>query len=165
MTVPSDTGFNPGTYLTPQDIAVDCPHRPTVLKVTIKASKTDPFRKGIDLFLGRTGADLCPEMAVLGYLAERGRGPGPLFKFKDGQYLTRQRLVVAVREALQAARLDQDKYCGHRFRIGAATTAAKKGTEDAVIKTLGRWRSLAYLEYIRIPREQLAGYSKLLATA
>ena len=37
-----------------------------------------------------------------------------------------------------------------------------KGVEDSVIKTLGRWQSLAYLEYIRIPREQLANYSHML---
>ena len=103
MTVPSDDGFDPNTHLAPQDISVDCPHRPAVMKVTIKTSKMDPFRKGIDLFLGRSETDLCPVVAVLGYLVVRGHGPGPLFKFKDGRSLTRQRLVVAVREALQVA--------------------------------------------------------------
>ena len=126
MTVPSDDGLDLNTHLTPQDISVDCPHRPAVMKVTIKTSKTDPFRKGIDLFLGKSETDLCPVVAVLGYLVVRGHGPGPLFKFKDGCSLTRQRLVVAVREALQVAGLDCTKYCGHSFRIGAATMAAKK---------------------------------------
>jgi len=32
-----------------------------------------------------------------------------------------------------------------------------------MIKTLGRWGSLAYLEYIKIPRDQLASYSGILA--
>ncbi len=77
--------------------------------------------------------------------------------------LTRERLVSAVRAALQGAGLDCTKYCGHSFRIGVATMAASRGMEDAIIKTLGRWRSLAYLEYIKIPREQLANYSNVLA--
>ena len=64
--------------------------------------------------------------------------------YKDGRYLTRQRFVVAVRKALERAGLKQAKYCGHSFRIGAATTAAAEGMEDSLIKTLGRWRSLAY---------------------
>ena len=79
-----------------------------------------------------------------------------------GRYLTRRRFVVAVGEALERAGLDQANYCGHSFRIGAATTAAAKGMEDSLIKTLGRWRSLAYLDYIRIPRDQLANYSRVL---
>ena len=42
-------------------------------------------------------------------------------------------------------------YAGHSRRIGAATTAAARGLEDSTIQMLCRWKSLAYLEYIRIP--------------
>ncbi len=163
MTVPSDEDFDPTMHLTRSDIALDDPLRPGVVRVHIKQSKTDPFRKGIYLYIGRTNSDLCPVTALLGYLVTRGQRPGPLFVFKDGRLLTRQRLVSAVREALAVAGLDQSQYCGHSFRIGAATTAASRGLEDSVIKTLGRWRSLAYLDYVRIPREQLASYSRILA--
>ena len=64
-----------------------------------------------------------------------------------------------VRAALRSVGVDEAKYCSHSFRIGTATTAASKGVEDAMIKTLGMWRSLAYLEYVRIPREELGQYS------
>lgn len=56
------------------------------------------------------------------------------------------------------------KYCSHSVRISAATTAAAKGVEDCVIKILGRWESLAYLQYVKLPRERLAGYSSVLAS-
>ena len=83
--------------------------------------------------------------------------------FEDGQFLIRRRFVDAVRTALSSAGVDQQKYCGHSFYIGAATTAAARGIEDSVIKTLGRWESVAYLQYVRILREQLFGVSSQLA--
>ena len=102
--------------------------------------------------------------AILDYLCARGMSAGPLFQFKDGHPLTRQRFVDAVRKGLQQAGVDQKKYCGHSFRIGAATTAAARGVEDSVIKTLGRWESLAYLQYVKIPRSQLTGISNILVS-
>ena len=46
---------------------------PTLVQVQIKASKTDPFRKGVVVYLGRTDNDLCPVGAVAAYLAVRGK--------------------------------------------------------------------------------------------
>ena len=64
-----------------------------------------------------------------------------------------------MKKDLEKAGVDPGHYSGHSFRIGAATTAAARGLEDSTVKTLGRWKSLAYLEYIKIPREQLAAYT------
>jgi len=99
---------------------------------------------------------------LMNYLLVEHTREGLLFRFKDGHPLSRQRLVVAVREALQKAGVEQSRYCGHSFRIGAATTAAAKGMEDLIIKTLGRWNSLAYLQYVKIRRDQLASYLSIL---
>ena len=87
----------------------------------------------------------------------QGQKPGPLFLFEDGRPLTRARFADEVRRALSFAGIDQSQYCTHSFRIGAATTAAAKGIEDSIIKTLGRWESAAYLQYVRISRSQLVG--------
>ena len=100
----------------------------------------------------------------MNYLVIRGKSPGPLFKFSDGHYLTRQRLVDALRKALVQLGVDDSKYSGHSFRIGTATTAASKGFEDCIIKTLGRWCNLAYLDYVKLPRTRLADYSRLLVS-
>ena len=101
---------------------------------------------------------------VFDYLKVRGFRTGSLFMFADGRPHTRQCFIDVVRSALDAAGFNKDKCCSHSFRIGAVSAAAARGVEDCVIKTLGRWESLAYLQYVRLPREQLAGISGLLAT-
>ena len=163
VVVPSDTGFDPSQHLTYNDIAVDNRRQPSFITVTIKQSKTDPFRKGVTVVIGRAAGPLCPLVAVLSYMAMRQQGEGPLFQFRDGRPLTRERFVAKVWEVLQDIGIDQTKYCGHSFRIGAATTAARKGIQDSLIKTLGRWESVAYQLYVRTPREQLVTVAATLA--
>ena len=75
----------------------------------------------------------------------RGDSAGPLFKWADGWYLTQEMFVAHVRQALTAACLVATNYAGHSFRISAATTAARCGIQDVLIKTLGRWESMAYI--------------------
>ena len=81
MTVPSDNTYDPSVHLGIGDIAVDDPQMPSMVRIRIKQFKTDPFRKGIYLFVGRTASGLCPVAAVLGYLQSRGMEPGPFFSF------------------------------------------------------------------------------------
>ena len=47
--------------------------------------------------------------------------------------------------------LDPSRYKGHSFRIGAASYAEDRGLSDAQIRMLGRWKSNAFLRYIRVP--------------
>ena len=160
---PSASVFDQTTHLAPSDVSLDNLTSPSKMFVTIKASKTDPFRSGVTLVLGATNRDLCPIGATLHYLSIRGTGNGPLFKFEDGSFLYRDRFVAEVRKLLRSAGIEASQYSGHSFRIGAATTAALAGVEDHTIQTMGRWHSSAYLLYIRLPPESLAGISGRLA--
>ena len=160
--VPSHHSYDEGVHLSFHNISVDSIEAPSSLKVRIKKSKTDPFRLGVDIFVGRTGNELWPVAAVLAYMVKRGPNPGPFFTFQDGKPLTHQRFVARVREALTLAGIDCSPYSGHSFRSGAATTASKCGISDATIKMLGRWKSSAYQLYIKTPRDQLARVSREL---
>ena len=71
--------------------------------------------------------------------------------------------MAEVQQALQKAGLPEKNYTGHSFRIGAATTAAAAGVEDAMIQALGRWKSLAFLTYIRTNPRQVSKVSRSLA--
>ena len=93
ITVPSDSEFDDTAHLTFRDVAIDRLQAPSMLRVRIKASKSDPIRVGVDVVVGKVDGPLCPVSALLGYLLVRGAGPGPLFRFEDGKPLTRIRLV------------------------------------------------------------------------
>ena len=54
--MPSDSSFDSQVHLTWSDISVDVPSFPTVMGVAIKASKMDPFRKGIIMLPGQSCA-------------------------------------------------------------------------------------------------------------
>lgn len=145
------------------DVSVDSNTAPSVLKVHLRKAKTDPFGKGVDLFLGKTGAPLCPVAAMLKFLGVRSKEDGPLFILEGGAPLSRDLLVKKVRRALESAGLDQSQYTGHSFRIGAATSAAAAGVPAHIIKMMGRWSSEAYMLYIQTPRESLASVSVAIA--
>ena len=161
---PSQAAFDPAVHLCVGDVCVDSTAEPQYLVVRIKASKTDLFREGVSVYLGRTKSDLCPVSAILFYMVRRGTAPGPFFRFSDGRCLTRDLFVSGVKLALQAAGVESSKYAGHSFRIGAATTAALCGLQDSLIKTLGRWESSAYTLYIRTPRHTLCAVAQSLVS-
>lgn len=152
---PSVGQYDPSSHLCYSDVKVDNLASPSFLQVRIKASKTDPFRQGVSIYIGATGGKLCPVTAMLAYMVQRGNQPGPLFIWEDKRFLTREGFVTGVRGALTAAGLVATDYAGHSFRIGAATTAARQGLQDSLIKTLGRWESAAYTCYIRTAPESL----------
>ena len=163
FTLKSAEAFDPDASLIPQDVAVDSHTSPSMIRVHLKQSKTDPFRHGVSIYLGCTDSYLCPVAAILAYTAIRPAVAGPFFVFKDGSPLTMEKLVAVVREVLADAGVDTSCYSGHSFRVGAATTAASIGLGDAMIKMLGRWESAAYQQYIRTPRDSLAAVSCQLA--
>ena len=53
--VPSASEYDVGAHLSYGNIAVDSLLNPSSIEVNIKASKTDPYRTGVKLFIGRIG--------------------------------------------------------------------------------------------------------------
>ncbi len=159
------TSTKQGSAVAVTDVALDSHTNPSVVRVFLARAKTDPFGKGVDIFLGRTEAPVCPVIALVHYLASRPARPGPLFTWADGSPLSQPQFVRAIRVVLDSSGMEANKYAGHSFRIGAATTAARAGLPAYLIKTLGRWQSEAYLVYIRTPRDTLAHVARQLCHA
>ena len=117
ITIPSASSYDPAVHLSYGDISVDDSVHPSIVKIKIKCSKTDPlsFRQGVEVYIGKTGQLLCPVSALLNYLAVRGKNPGLLFHFRDGSPLTKSKFTEKFRAALQRAGIDSSLYSGHSF--------------------------------------------------
>lgn len=68
LVVPSNSGFNSSCHLAVGDILIDNQTSLSYLVVNVKASKTDPFRQGVQIHLGRMYIELCPVVAILTYV-------------------------------------------------------------------------------------------------
>ena len=145
-------------------VRVDDHHKPTCISLFLSKSKTNPYGKGITMFVGAKGSLLSPVAAVLAYLAICPSTRGPLFLLSSRVPLKRETFVSRLKQGLSSAGIDFSGYNGHSFRIGAATTAARVGIPDSTIKILGRWESSAYCLYIQTPRQQLTGISSNLVS-
>ena len=90
FTVPSSV-FILDTHLTQSDVLTDKIPFPDSLMINIKKSKTDQFKRGFTIVLGKTNSQICPVAAILTHLHLRGQKNGPIFIFKDGSPLTRDK--------------------------------------------------------------------------
>ena len=139
--------FQPTTSATIDDITV-LDH--ISFKFHIKHSKTNQFHKGEVVKLIATGDSLCPVSAMYKYLRTcKAHKKAPLFHFKNGLPLSMKDLRHILRRLLHKLDYPSKQFNTHSFRIGAATSAAASGMSRKKIKRLGRWKSRAYLDYIR----------------
>ena len=160
ITVPSQKDYDSSAHLSSGDVTFNSQHTPSMAQINIKASKTDPFPKGVTICVGRTNNDLCPVAALAAYTTIRGSNEGPFFVLENQAPLTREQFVKKnsqQQESIPVVTLPWTQL----LRIGAATTASAYGVEDSLI--LGRWKSTAYLLYVRVPREKLANLTTVLA--
>lgn len=153
-----DSNFNPERHLTITDLVFMPKSSPKYMLVRLKVSRTDPFRQGQTIVIGRTNSNLCPISAMLAYLESRTPFPttGPLFSYESGSFLTREKLTSETRLLLSKGGLNSSEFAGHSFRIGAATTAASANLPPWLIKVLGRWSSDCFERYIKTPASVLA---------
>jgi hypothetical protein len=70
-------------------------------------------------------------------------------------------MVTAAGESARAAA----KYTLHSGRIGGATALAEAGAADSVIRAAGRWKSDAYLVYIRPTRQDAVTVATALTSS
>ena len=118
--------FDPKHHLMNRDITFMPRSSPKYMLVRLKVSKTDPYRQGQIIVIGKTNSPLCPISAMVAYLNSRPSSldSGPIFVYVSAASLTWEKLTRETRLLISKGSLDSSEFTGHSFRIGAATTAA-----------------------------------------
>ena len=93
--------------------------------------------------------DKCPVQALRNYLLIRPDGDGPLFLQESGKPLTTYLVNKTLRACVAAVGLPPENFSAHAFRAGRTTDLVDMDLNDAAIRESGRWKSTAYLKYVR----------------
>ena len=140
--------FSPSLYATLRDVSfLD----DGSLRFYIKRSKTDQFHRGCSITLPHIFSSICPVRRMKSYLRScTAHDKSPLFHFKNGSPLSIRTLHLVLRKLLHKLGYEAQNFNIHSFRIGAATSAAKQGISNKMIKRLGRWKSQCFMDYIKL---------------
>ncbi|TKS86208.1 Titin [Collichthys lucidus] len=115
--------------------------------------KTNQSGQPQPVYLFRLNSPLSPHEPLLKYINSRlacqASPLDPLFISETGRVATRSWFHHHFRQILLRSGIPPEPYSGHSFRIGAASTASRRGIPDNTTKMLGRWASTAYLAYVR----------------
>ncbi|CAC5411416.1 unnamed protein product [Mytilus coruscus] len=125
-----------------------------MIVLKLKQSKTDPFRKGIDI-PHKVQNQICPYKILIKYFQIRKNlipnlPSDPFFISQNSIALERNYFINCIKHVLSLCGFNPDHYNGHSLHIGAATTAGKAHIEDHLVKVLGHWSSDSYCRYIRV---------------
>ena len=91
----------------------------------------------------------CPVNAFCKYIKVHGQRAGPFFATRYCKGISRDKVAKTLQLCLENCRLYSKSYNTHSFRIGRITVLAQAGTPYSKIQTIGRFKSTAYLKYIK----------------
>ena len=133
------------------------------MSLRVRASKT--LIHGFNVVLGCSSVRFCSVCLMRSYVAVSRPSPHrSLFMLSDGSPLTYKVLSRFIKWLVAKMGLEPSAYSPHSLRAGSATDAAAKGAPSHFLQALGRWRSPAYLSYLRPSPLDQAGVSLFLAT-
>jgi len=159
FTAPKTAEHDPARHANLQDLRVHPSLAyPATATMSIRCSKTDPFRNSHSVTIHATGTRDCPVAAIAKFLRARagGRPNGPLFVLANGHFLTRAAVSTRLRRGLTNLGLKASAFAPHSFRIGGTVSLAAAGVQPYLLAILGRWKSDCFLLYLKVTPTILA---------
>ena len=80
----------------------------------------------------------------------RPKRGSPFLSDSRGQTLTYSQFNKCIKRVFKAVGLNDKLGSTHSCRIGGASALATQGVPDSIIMLTGRWKSLAFLDYLRL---------------
>jgi len=105
------------------------------------------------------GFDLAEDMWKYAVWA-RPTTHGPFFVYRSSVRLSYHTMTGNIKSTVTRLGFNPSFFSTHSLRIGGASALAAAGVPDYIIQTFGRWKSLAFLMYIRLAS---AAYNTALA--
>ena len=121
---------------------------------TLRDAKNDPDGTGYTIPFDRNRSpdaafDFVGESFDFALFARPKRG-APFISSSAGEELSYDGLLKAIKSIAFHFGFDPSRFGTHSSRIGGASALSAAGIEDSIIKLMGRWKSLAFLKYIRL---------------
>ena len=141
----------------------------------LKISKTDIFRSSVQVPIGHGNGYTDPVFLIELMLKIRSKlaikrkklelqQSSYLFMLANGAPVSRSDIKTILTTFVQKTHLSNpERYKGHSFRIGGATSLAQRGVPSHLIQIFGRWKSDCYKLYIRFSFDQLTKLQSSLA--
>ena len=165
-----DDEFDPRNILMEEDVRIKVVRtgegRMTkMVSCIIKNPKELPGTVNLEIEMFKTEGKFCPVAAVEKLRRNRkGNKDKPFMTRKNGKIVTKKWLNGFLRQALgRIVDYEKETVSSHSFRAGVATAMARCGYSDEEIQRQGRWRSEAFLKYIRLGRSQRLEQQRTLA--
>jgi hypothetical protein len=130
-------------------------------------SKTDSYDQGVDITLYANYGPLCPVRHITAAMsAAPSQDPeDAVFQSPKGTPLTYKSFQASIKCFCIRAGIGSANYSTHSLRIGGATSLMALGYSAENIMVLGRWKSLAYADYIRLCNDLPQRVSQTLGKA
>jgi site-specific recombinase XerD len=131
------------------------------IQVRVKAPKEDKNSKTTIVDIFESDTSICPVKAFKKWqrATSTNQANQPAFRLNDGTPLTAKKFNHILKDRLKGF-LDDQNITSHSFRSGTASMMATLGYSDSDVKSVGRWSSRAFEDYIKLPRTKRINIAK-----
>lgn len=100
-----------------------------------------------------------PETLISAYLSTTG------WKFLTGSWVTTTLRAAVKQRGVSSLGFSEDQISAHSLRAGGAYALFVCGVPEAALRMMGRWKSDAFMSYIRAQHDKKGQYTSLLNSA